>query len=548
MTDQLVIRLEGGFAVFRADGTEISGLSRRGQGLLAYLSQQPGMRAERGQLADLLWSDRGEQQARASLRQEISLLRKVLPKDSVGASRQHVWLEPGQVTIQAGAEAEFMQGFDLPSEGFEDWLREARAGVAQPPDADLAASARPIYSRPAVVLFAFEAISTGEQDQMVASGIADDLRTTLSYWRWFPVIGPDAIGWRTSKDADLRAIAAEVQAAYAITGTLRCLGNRIKITVGLTDAATGCSKWTNAFEGTLDDIFQFQEDVSRMIVAQLEPQIAYAEASRIARAHPSSLAPWQLVTQADEIERNAGEGYGSREANFEIARLMEKSLEQDPGFAKGLARLGRFHFRIGLLGWQDDRAAAFNTSLDYSRRALAIDPDNWEAHAYYGIARIFGFQDYAEGQQHSEEAVRLNPSAVAAHHGIACAVEWSGEFEKSLDHLKIALRLNPNYRARAAVLGQITTCEMLLGNRDAAVDAAKRLLAIAPGYARGLQRCVATFGFFNETELATRSLEALLRLQPDFDEAYVRETYPYERAEVMAAFLSGFQMAQAFAR
>ena len=78
------------FAERDASGAEISGLSRRGQALLAYNFLQTGMRAERGFLADLLWSDRGEEQARASLRQELSLLRRALTDGVIGSNRQHL--------------------------------------------------------------------------------------------------------------------------------------------------------------------------------------------------------------------------------------------------------------------------------------------------------------------------------------------------------------------------------------------------------------------------------------------------------------------------
>lgn len=237
----LKLRLFGTFAAKDGDNGALTGLSRRGQAMLAFLSQQRGMRAERGLLADLLWSDRAEEQARASLRQELSLLRKNLPSGILGASRQHIWLEPDKVEIDGSTNGTFLQGFDLPSEGFEDWLRESRAAgtVAKSESLAQAPAETDLFSRPAVLLFAFEALSNGEQDAMIAAGLADDLKTTLCYWRWFPVIGPEAIAWKAAKDVDIRATAAELQAAYTVTGTLRCLGNRIKISVALTEAATG---------------------------------------------------------------------------------------------------------------------------------------------------------------------------------------------------------------------------------------------------------------------------------------------------------------------
>lgn len=538
----LCLTLNGGFAV-RARQADIAGLSRRGQALLAYLSQQGEMRAERALVCGLLWSDRSEDQARASLRQELSVLRRVLPDGVLEASRQHVWLDPARVEIESG-HGDFLQGFDLASEGFEDWLRDMRTAgdAAPPPQAD-----RHFLSRPAVLLFAFETLSTGEQDRMITLGLADDLRTTLCYWRWFPVIGPEAIGWKTAREVDLRQASAQVKAAYAVTGTMRCLGNRVKISVSLTEAETGRSRWSETFEGQLDDIFAFQEDVSRAIVAQLEPQIARAEASRIARVRPASVGPWQLKAQADEIERTGGEAYGTPASNDTQERLMNQALRLEPDFAPALARLSRIYFRRGLLSWVEETSAAFSASLAYSERALKADPTNWEAHAYIGLARIFWRHDYAAGEFHTAEAVRLNPSASLARHGLACALEWLGRPEEALKHIDLIFRLNPDYAGRAAVLGQQASCHMFAGHRDAAIGAARQLFAIAPEYARGLQRCVTTFGYFGEPELAAQSLEKLRGLQPDFDEAYVRATYPYVRDTDLDMLIEGWRKAGAFA-
>lgn len=537
----LSLTLRGPFAA-KVDGRALEHLSRRAQALLAYLSQQPDMRAERSLLADLLWSDRSEDQARASLRQELSVLRRALPADLLQANRQHVWLDAARVHVEGTGGEAFLLGFDLPSEGFEDWLRMRRADEREAP----AAKDTQIMARPAVLLFAFEALSNGENDAMIALGLADDLRTTLSYWRWFPVIGPEAIGWKTPREIALRDAAAEAGAAYAVTGTLRCLGNRVKISVALTEAETGRSRWSETFEGRLDDIFAFQEEVSRAIVAQLEPQIARAEASRVARARPAAIGPWQLLAQADEIERTGGEGYGTPENNDAQERLMQEAIRQAPDFAPALARLARIYFRRGLLSWVEDTAAAFTTSLDYSGRALKADPTLWEAHAFAGLALIFGRHDYPAGEFHSAEAVRLNPSAALARHGLACALEWLGRPEEAPEHLRLIFRLYPQYPGRAPVLGQLASCEMFLGNGSAAQDAARQLLAIAPDYARGLQRCVATFGYFGDETLAAKALARLMEIQPDFNETYVRETYPYERAEHLEMLLNGFRRAGAF--
>ncbi|WP_116130934.1 BTAD domain-containing putative transcriptional regulator [Tropicimonas sp. IMCC34043] len=130
METRLTLHLSGPFAALDSRGAAVDNLPRRGQAILAYLASQPGCTAPRGVLTSLIWGDRGEEQARASLRQELSQLRKALPDGVIDASRSQVWLNPANIAIVEQAEAPFLDGFDLHAGDFDDWLRDARLNSA----------------------------------------------------------------------------------------------------------------------------------------------------------------------------------------------------------------------------------------------------------------------------------------------------------------------------------------------------------------------------------------------------------------------------------
>ncbi len=635
----LKISLLGPFEAM-AEDTPVAIPSRRSRALLAMLALSPSRCVTRDGAAALLWPDRAEAQARASLRQELSTLKRALDpgSEAILAARNDrielcpdapvafdVWWEGDLPPAPRGP---LLEDVDLRSDPFEDWRRhqnamilarisaalEAGIGAAagagdwdramalcdrlleadplnetavagkmraalargRKPEAlalyrdhaerlaaDLSAepgaalravmaeaegvpAAAPapgpgIFERPAVLLFSFETLSRDDEDRLFADGLADDLRTTLSYWRWFPVIGPEAIGWRTARDGDLREIAAEVDAAYAVSGSVRRAGERVRITAVLTDARSGRAIWSETFDGTMGDIFALQEEVSRSIVARLEPQLGRAEAERIALARPADPTGWQLVAEADEIDRKGGEGYGTRESNDAQLPLLQAAIRAQPDYARAWSRLAKVHWRRFIMGWAESREDAMAASAESSSRAIEIDPQDWEAHAYQGLVRIFGMRDYDAGRFHTLESVRLNPSATLARHGAGCALEWMGDHGEALEHLTLIFRLNPRHPNRAAVLGDITTCHMYAGRMDEAVEAARQLMAIAPGYSRGIQRCLATFGAAGQADLAAQALSLLEEAQPDFSEDYVRETYPFARPEDLETFLEALR-------
>ena len=169
-----------------------------------------------------------------------------------------------------------------------------------------------VMNRPAVLFLPFEALGRSEEDAILASGLCEDIRTTLASWRWFPVIGPEALG---SESGDVRSFAARVEATYVMTGSVRRSGDRARVIARLIDGGTCQELWSQSFDGDLQDVFDFQEDISRRIVSQIEPEISHAAAARIPVARPRDLASWELLAKAADEERKGGDGYGTKDAN-----------------------------------------------------------------------------------------------------------------------------------------------------------------------------------------------------------------------------------------
>ncbi len=127
MPTSLQLRLSGSFAARSADGAPVD-VPLRGQAILAYLVEGKRISAPRSALAMLIWPDRDEAQARASLRQELSALRRALPEGVLDADRSEVSVDLDRITLLPPEEARpFLDGIALRSEPFEDWLRDARA-------------------------------------------------------------------------------------------------------------------------------------------------------------------------------------------------------------------------------------------------------------------------------------------------------------------------------------------------------------------------------------------------------------------------------------
>jgi adenylate cyclase len=247
-----------------------------------------------------------------------------------------------------------------------------------------------VFDRPAVLFLPFEALSRSDEDTLLASGLCEDIRTTLACWRSFPVVGPEALGGAVG---EIQHLAGMVDAAYAVTGSVRRAGSRARVVARLIDASSGRELWSRTFDGNLEDVFEFQDELSRRIVSQIEPEINRATAQRIPVARPKDLATWELLAKAIDAESRGGDGYGTPEANNAQRKLVSEAIEREPELCEAWARLARCYFRDFLLGWSEDGKKALEKSLEASARAVEIDPGNSVAQAFRAQSLLFGNHD-----------------------------------------------------------------------------------------------------------------------------------------------------------
>lgn len=493
---------------FRADldGAPLEGLSRRGQGLLAYLACQPGLRAERNTLADLLWSDRGESQARASLRQELSVLRKALG-GALDANRQAVWLAPGEVAVRSGPGV-FLQGFDLPSEAFEDWLREQRqAAPATVPSP--AANHAGQGKRPTLAVLPFTEIGAAEAD-MFAEGIVEEITGALSRSRDFNVIARQSTFMLRGEAWSVPEIADRLGADYLLEGSVRRAGDRVRISVQLVTGSDGHTRWSERFDDRLDDLFDLQDRIAAHVAGQVSPNLRAAEILRARRQPPEVRSAYDLV-----LTSMPHFWVHDPEENRRALSLLDRAIEKDPDSAHALAMKAWCHgheccylwsltpersrsaaraaFDRALPRAQDHSAAMtalsaaaalalrdFSSSEDLALRALDLDPNNAWANLRLGWVALY-LGRHEESLVHfdrAQELSPLDPFLFNIDFGRSAAVRAMGRYDEAITLIEKGLRAAPKalwaYRMLFGTL-------WLKGDKARAIEAGRKWLAAHPG-------------------------------------------------------------------
>lgn len=504
----LTIHLTGPFRLTGPGAPEQ--LSRRAQAMLAYLAQQPGMRAERGALADLLWSDRAEEQARASLRQELSVIRRLLPEGVLDADRQIVRLDPGRVSTDRSGPGSFLDGFDLSSEGFEDWLRQERSAQDGQPRAVPASPLPERETRPSLAVLPFDAFGAASDD-MFADGVVEDITSALSRVREFHVIARQSAFALRGERLDIPAVGERLGVSYVVEGSVRQAGDRVRLSVQLVSARDGHTLWAERFDDRLDDLFDLQDRIAAKVAGQVAPHLRAAEIARARRRAPKDRSAYELTLTALPYF------WSHRREQTRVAiDYLDQALAHSPDYVPALAYKAWSHAHYCCYLWsldghsdrdialslvararklphQDDAAVLvalgavcamadndFEQADAYVNRALQLDPNNawgWLRKGWNGLYRG-SFQNALDAFDRCEQLSPLDPFHFNVLFGRSAVMRAIGRFDESIALVHEGLRAGPGVTwAYRMLFGTL----WMAGRKEEAMEAGRLWKSTNPG-------------------------------------------------------------------
>ena len=539
MTSTAKCRLEllGPFRLFGPDGTRIELASKRGQALVAMLAVANGGERTRSWLQDRLWGSRQQPQAQASLRRELSNLRKVLDHGGAGVlhtNHNSVRLDLSRIDVDArdtehlGRQGgEFLEGLDVPGEdAFEDWLRDQRqqferlaqrdgAGQVRLPKTivDLSEPVPGFRGRQAIAVLPLENLTTGEDLDYLADGISEELIERLSRLKWLPVIARSASFQYRQKPADLREIGQSLGVRYVLDGWIRQSDSAFRLALNMADVETGLTVWNHASEVPLQFTKAMIDDLILEIVGVMDMKIDSAEKLRASQKPESELSVEDLIWRGRwHLHRY------KRTDSVQAEKCFLKALDLEPNSPEALVQMTFFYARSI---WTERKGVAEMRALrQFAQRAIVADSEDGRGYMFAGMAELWMRQS-SLALQLFERAIELNPSLSLAHMQIGSAYILAGNPEAAIAPLKMALRLGPSDEHTFNVLGELAIAHCMLGNWDEAVKYADQSLLrrVSYWYAHSTKiNALVRKGNLVEAEFV---LNQLFEAKPDFNMSYV---------------------------
>src|SRR4051812_35021632 len=238
--------------------------------------------------------------------------------------------------------------------------------------------------RPSIAVLPFQNMSGDAEQEYFADGIAEDIITALSRFKSLFVIARNSSFTYKGKAVDIKQVGRELGVRYVLEGSVRKAAGKVRITGQLIDASSGVHLWADRFDGSLEDIFELQDQVTSSVVGAVAPKLEEAE---IERAHRK---PTEMLDAYDYYLRGLAKiSQYTRPTNAEALRFFNDAIALDPDYASAHAMATRCITLKRQNGWLTDPAREVSEGLRLARRALELGREDPLVLAVCGFALAF---------------------------------------------------------------------------------------------------------------------------------------------------------------
>jgi TolB-like protein len=288
--------------------------------------------------------------------------------------------------------------FDVTAQG----VRRTESETAETVGVETQASTPTGAKKESIVVLPFDNMSPDSRDAYLADGLTEEIITDLSCCGVLRVISRNSAMALKGAQKDTRTIAGELGVQYVLEGSVRKAENDLRITAQLIDARADEHIWAERYAGTVDDLFDMQERVSRAIVRALNLRLSPEEERRLRERPIEDAHAYECYLRArQEI------GLFTPDALDRAAKYLENAVDIIGDNALLYAGMGYVYAQYVNLGVKHEEYVV--RAEEYAVRALELNPESCEANLVLGFLCAFAFGDQRKAYKHLKQALTTNP-------------------------------------------------------------------------------------------------------------------------------------------
>jgi len=482
-------------------------LHGRALDILCALAAAKGGVVGKDELMARLWPGRIVQES--NIHVYVSALRKAL--DEQGEGHSYVVTVPGRGYRLAGLAGARSPGSSEP----------APAQSLRFPD------------KPSIAVMPFANLSGDPEQEYFADGMVEEIITALSRIRWLFVIARNSSFTYKGQAIDLGRVGRELGVRYVLEGSVRRSGGRVRITAQLIEAETSAHLWADRFDGSLEDIFELQDNVALSVAGVVEPALQASEIRRAARRPTNDLTAYDLCLRAQPLYWSL-----DKERIFEALSLLEEAIAREPEYGPALGWAAICCAHIQENGWSESPELNQRRGVDYARRALFSAGEDASTLANAGFLLAYHGEDINRTMEIVDRALVLNPSFARGWYLSGQMKVWAGDPDAAIERLEKSMRLSPRARVGSQPL-TMGLAYLMKRHFELAARHLQTAIQEQPSSPQPYRPLAACYAHMGELEKARHTIDRLRSLTP----VLIPNTIHWRNPENRELYLSGLRLA-----
>jgi len=295
-----------------------------------------------------------------------------------------------------------------------------------------------IPDKPSIAVLPFMNMSGDTEQEYFSDGLTEDLITDLSKVSGLFVIARNSVFFYKGKNVKIDQIGRELGVKYILEGSVRKVGDRVRITAQLIDSKTEGHVWAERYDRDFKDIFTVQDEVRKKIVTALAVQVTSFDKKRIMVKKTDNLEAYDYYLKAKDLCNTIDLG------KLEKGRkILIEAIRLDPNFAKAYSAMGKTYFTQWIFGPDKDQAI-LDKVYEWAQKAIEINPE--EPSGYSEMAHYYLWtKQHEAGIEKIKKAIALDPNNAEWLATYGELLTYSNNPEQGIDLITKAMRLDPKY-------------------------------------------------------------------------------------------------------
>jgi len=382
----------------------------------------------------------------------------------------------------------------------------------------------PLPDKPSIAVLPFVNMSDDPKQEFFSDGMTEEIITALSKVPNLFVIARNSTFTYKGKPVKVKQVSEELGVRYVLEGSIRKIGDRVRITAQLIDALSSHHLWAERYDRDLKDVFALQDEITMKVITALQVELTAGEMAGMMAKGAKNLDAFIKYMQAVEFFDKV-----TKEGNAQAKKTLEEAIALDPEYPRLYMGLAFIHYMDVWYGTTESPDQSLARAFELAQKAISLDDSN--AAAYSVLGQIYMMKkQYDKATAECERAVSLDPNSADNFLRLGMVLNYADRAEKAIPYLQKAIRLNPLPSAHYFI--QLAVSYRDSGQYEKAIEASKKALQREPNTHFPYIHMAISYIRLGLEEEARAAAAEILRINPKFSLEHYAKILPFPQPVV----------------